>query len=583
MALSKRDREFRLPRISYLEFKQTEMDRVLTGFFARLAHNGYPSRLKRNIELTLPSFLAEFLEHPEWFRGFAEHPEILERWLETHLMDMVNRGEENKAIAAPRPLHGYTYRFRNSKHSRDYGAAQHLYEMLHGARAGSGQKALGHLKDFFFQGQDKVTGQTESSATLDVETQALLRLSDQVEDAPDTHNGRESYPPLCIGAADLLAEDVMRLLFYQPFIPRSVMVEYLKILLSFHLALYHLRLFKLLPALVRRKGGDPTCDDCPMKPKSPDAPHGDCPYTFGIVVDVAGRPGTEMAVLAEHSADVHYRRIPAFIRAYFSVKKLDEFAQHLVKRLKLDKPAQGSFSVGELLTLLEPAHTEEREKFFGARISQLMQDLQESNDAALDPEIAAVNGMKLTDFEAYIEMLVAARGPFHRQYITETLDSLLLKNRQGALVAQPRIKNGARRFVLDSRTLEVLLQLAVLKPGGFMGYHTAEIRIDELLLFLRTRYGLYVDQLPVGDGFGPANLMERNALRANLAAFTSRLRDIGFYRDLSDAYLTQTVVPRYRIGFHNEPQDIVQADTGQAGTRQVGTGRAGNAQKGNGA
>ena len=30
-------------------------------------------------------------------------------------------------------------------------------------------------------------------------------------------------------------------------------------------------------------------------------------------------------------------------------------------------------------------------------------------------------------------------------------------------------------------------------------------------------------------------------------AFISRLREIGFYSDLSDAYLTQTVTPRYTI------------------------------------
>ena len=54
--------------------------------------------------------------------------------------------------------------------------------------------------------------------------------------------GRESYPPLCVGACDLLADDILRLLFYQRFIPRSVLVDYLKILLSFHLGLYHLRL-----------------------------------------------------------------------------------------------------------------------------------------------------------------------------------------------------------------------------------------------------------------------------------------------------------------------------------------------------
>lgn len=113
MPLSKRDREFRLTKISYLDFKQIEMDRVLTAFFARLAHKGYPSRLRRSIQLTTEAFVDEFLTHPEWFTGFAEHRDILERWVETHLMDVVNRGKSSQAIAAPRPLHGYTYRFRN--------------------------------------------------------------------------------------------------------------------------------------------------------------------------------------------------------------------------------------------------------------------------------------------------------------------------------------------------------------------------------------------------------------------------------------------------------------------------------------
>jgi hypothetical protein len=164
MAIGKRDREFRLPKISYLDFKQLEMDRVLTALFMRLAHNGFPSRLNRRFELTVESFTDEFLGHPEWFSGFQLHREVLERWVETHLMDVVNRGKSNQAVAAPRPLHGFTYRFRNPKHSRDYGAAQHIYEMLYNARHGSGQKALDHLKAFFFQGHDRVTGQPSSDA-----------------------------------------------------------------------------------------------------------------------------------------------------------------------------------------------------------------------------------------------------------------------------------------------------------------------------------------------------------------------------------------------------------------------------------
>ncbi|NTX13534.1 hypothetical protein HUA76_22260 [Myxococcus sp. CA056] len=549
MSLSKRDREFRLPKISYLDFKHLEMDRVLTAFFARLAHNGYPSRLTRTFELSIETFVEEFLEHPEWFTNFQGHPDVVRRWVETHLLDMVNRGRANQAVAAPRPLHGFTYRFRNPKHSRDYGAAQHLYEMLYGARNGAGQKAIEHLQHFFFQGHDKVTGKADGSATLDVETQALLRLLDQVKDAPDAKSGREIFAPLCVGAADLLADDVQRLLFYQRFIPRSVMVDYLKVLIAFHLGLYHLRLLNLLPALVRRKGADPTCATgaCPVNPTRPDNPYGDCPYRVGMLVDVAGQPGTPMAALAERSADTHYRRIPTFVRAYFATKKLDEFATDLVRRGKLSKPPSGDFSVGEVLQLLDAPLKAEREKFFGQRISSLVEETSGAKDAELDPELKAVTEMGLPEFDAYIEMIVALRGRFHRQYIVECLDSLLLKNRPGAALAQGRTKNAPRRFVLDSQLLEVLLQIAVLKPGGAEGFHTGELRVDELLVFLRERYGIFIDQLPRGDGFATTSIEDRRALRDNVRAFTGRLREVGFYRDLSDAYVTQTITPRYRI------------------------------------
>jgi hypothetical protein len=549
MPLSKRDREFRLPKISYLDFKQLEMDRVLTAFFARLAHNGFPSRLRRKVELSVESFVEEFLEHPEWFTGFKDHREVLERWVETHLLDVVNRGKANQAVAAPRPLHGFTYRFRNPTHSRDYGAAQHLYEMLYGARGGAGEKAIEHLKHFFFQGHDKVTGKADAGAVLDVETQALLRLLDQVEDAPDMRSGRETYAPLCVGAADLLAEDIQRLLFYQRFIPRSVMVDYLKVLVAFHLGLYHLRLLKLLPALVRKKGSDPTCamGACPMNAKSADNPFGDCPYRVGLLVDVTAQPKTPMAALAEHSADTHYRRIPTFVRAYFAAKKLDEFATDLVRRGKLSKPASGDFSVGEVLQLLDAPLKAEREKFFGQRISSLIEETSGAKDAELDPELKAVTEMGLSEFDAYIEMIVALRGRFHRQYIIECLDSLLLKNRVGAALAQGRTKTAPRRFVLDSRLLEVLLQVAVLKPGGAEGFYTGELRVDELMGFLRERYGIHIDQLPRGDGFATTSIEDRRALRDNVRAFTGRLREVGFYRELSDAYVTQTITPRYRI------------------------------------
>lgn len=548
MALQKKDREFRLPKISYLDFKTIEMDRVLTGLFERLEHGGYPSVFRDKRELTVDKFVDDILDARDKFLGFTQHRDMVERWVETHLMDIVNRGKKNAAVAGPRPLHGYTYRFRNPKHSRDYGAAQHLYQMLHHARNLSGHNAIKHLKEFFFDGFDKVTRELNDKALTDIETATLLHFLSQRKDTADTRAGGDRFAPVCIGSADLMAEDIQRMLFYKPFMPRSVMVEYLKVLLSFHLALYHLRLLKLLPAWQKLEGANSLCAElaCPMKPREQREPQGDCPYKLGLFVDLTGSAESATATIAERSADGCYRRIPSFVRAYFVAKKLDEFSEHLVRRGKLIRPLNSVFSVGELYGLQGVPFAEERDKFFGERLAGLLESLSEG-DGGLDAEVDAITKMGLSDFETYIEILVALRGAFHRKYIIESLDATMLKNKSGALLAQTRARNAPRRFALESRLLEVLLQIAVLRPGGEQGYFTGEMRIDDLLSFLRERYGLYIDQLPPGEGFATPTIDERKALRSNVQAFTGRLREIGFYRDLSDAYVTQTVVPRYTI------------------------------------
>lgn len=181
MSIKGRDKEFRIPKVSYLDFKHIEMDRVLTMLFPRLKYDGYGSRRPpRGGDLSVEEFLEDFLEHPEWFAGFDQNPEIVRAWIETDLMDLVNRGNSNQALAAPRPLHGNTYKFRNAKHTRDYGAAEQIYWMLFYARKGKGQAARDALKRFFFPGIDLVTDRYDPNASVDVETQAILRLDQQV-------------------------------------------------------------------------------------------------------------------------------------------------------------------------------------------------------------------------------------------------------------------------------------------------------------------------------------------------------------------------------------------------------------------
>ena len=546
MSIKGRDKEFRIPKVSYVDFKHIEMDRVLTMLFPRLKYDGYGSRRPpRGGDLSVDEFLEDFLEHPEWFSGFDKYPDIVRSWIETDLMDMVNRGKSNQALAAPRPLHGNTYKFRNAKHTRDYGAAEQVYWMLFYARKGKGQAVRDALKRFFFPGIDLVTDRYDPSASVDVETQAILRLDHQVTQDMKDSKEPSRFQPLCIGQADIMADDILRLLAYEPYIPRSVLVDYLKTLMAFHLALYHLRLLQMLPKLVKQRAGNDLCSvkECPINPSLDNALEG-CPYRVGLVVDMGDINNPHMAELARKSTDRIYRQIPAFVQANFIVKKLDEMADNLKLQGKLSLPSRGYFDVSDLLTLLKPEHDQNRSSYFASRLSRLIEDSGTNKDD-LDPEIKDVLAMDLDDFNKFIEILMAYRGKFHRQYITECLDSLLLKNKENGLLAQSRAKGSPRRFVLGSKLLEVLLQVAVLTWDGGR-FVTREVRIEELLAFLRNRYGLHIDRLPENSQDN-SSILDRRALRLNLEAFKRRLREIGFYEDLSDAYVTQKVSPRYAI------------------------------------
>jgi hypothetical protein len=560
IGLSKEDKAFQLNKITYLEFKHLEPERTLLYLFPRLQFDGNLGKVRNaSILMTVQTFQEWFLgedakdakEFEKKFQDFSKYPDVVYKWLETDLLDLINRGHPVKeAVVAPRPLHGNAYKYRNAKQARDYDSSKQLYWMLFHARQGLGQKARDDLRNYIFAGLDANTDKLDftnpaTQSQIDVETQAILHLDNQTDVAAksDTSKPADRFEPLCIGQADLLAEDILRLLTYEKHMPRSVLIDYLKTLFSFHLGLYHLRLLKLLPALVKRQGHDPTCQRCPMAP-SQNEPHGDCPHRIGLLVDMGDSSNIEMVELARRSTETHYQRITPYLHAHFTVVKLNEMADYL-NRIKELPNDVATLSVGELLQLTKKDYARQRDQFFSNRLQQLLERFPKDEESWTTPqEIEDILNLKLNSMESYIEILMSQRSQYHQQQLKKCLDSLLQKNNSSGLLQQPN--RGSRRFVLGSRLLEVLLQLAVLERQGGR-FRTREIRIDELLEFLRERYGLYIDRLPPIDGFGEATIQDQQALRTNLETFKTRLREIGFFQDLSDAYITQTVTPRYTI------------------------------------
>ena len=60
----------------------------------------------------------------------------------------------------------------------------------------------------------------------------------------------------------------------------------------------------------------------------------------------------------------------------------------------------------------------------------LVEDTGGRSREEIDPELARVSGMGLSDLDLFIEMLMALRGSYHRRYITEFLDSVFKRRRR---------------------------------------------------------------------------------------------------------------------------------------------------------
>ncbi|MEV7646882.1 hypothetical protein [Arthrobacter sp. NPDC089319] len=540
MALDSKDRAFRCDAISRIDYKTLTMDRVLTAFLARLWHGGVNSRVRRVTDLDIDAYTELLVNDKSGrFDGFAENEDISRRWVATHLLDLVNRGRATEAVAGPRPLHGFAYRLRNTSRSRPYGADEQLYELL-----SVNHLALSGLRDFFFSDINLATGEALPGPDIDVESQALLSMVEvtqgRAQDRPDSSSRREQKQ-LCRQPGELLGEDVLRLLLHREFMPRTVLVEHLKILFSFHLALYHLRMLKLVPTAVRDGAVDHACAGGHKRDEK-------CRFHPHLFVDVAG---SETGLPAEHavrSASTWYGRLPQFVRGTFAVLKLTDFAKDLHRQGKFSMPVRDDLPAAEAIALLDRKHEADREVFFDMRVRRILDDEEEP----LAPELQTIMDLGLSRLDTYLELIMHYRGAFQRKYLVECLDSMFLKSRPGELLTQPRGKSGERRFVLDSRLLEVLLQVCLVQPDALGRMRTRPMRVDEILDTLQNRYGLYIHTLPTDDGFHGPDLPDQAALRANTAAFIDRLREIGYYRDISDAYLTQTVTPRFTIGAHQE-------------------------------
>jgi hypothetical protein len=511
--LNKEESVFRNELIFAADAKQVNIDNTLVNLFMLLRNNGVrqKQRARSNDKaVTDVSRLVEMFKSLEALgivSGFSDNSQAAELWIRSNLVNMVYRGKpDQEGVSSLRPIHLESYKIRNAYSTRDYNSADQVYLML-----GADPKVREELTYFLQEGWDKVTNQITHLQSLDVDSIGILHLIKHYGGGfMDSSTGISHIRPLLQSQANVYCEDIKRLLNYKRDIPRNVMIDYLKTITSFHLSIYLQKLIQVLPRMIEDGNtiGDPN---------------------WSIVVDLTDNVESKVATIAGADAETMNNSIYDYIKATFQINAA-------LRYLKL-----GKTSSDNLLYAITELHnrSEKFDIYFDFLWSTIVQNLSDEDRDLLE-EIAKYESKY---FDKYIEAIMKARSSYLYSYHVQLLDALSQKNTERGILAQGRSRKHPRRFVLGTRLLEALVQILVLRNDGTK-FYTTSLSIEELTHQLRERYGLIINGNE-DPRFVNSDVFTQQAFKENLAAFKLKLRQIGFYTELSDAYILQKVRPRY--------------------------------------
>ena len=503
---------FRNDLIFAADAKSVNLDHTLTNLFMLIRNDGGRVNVRVKTEHTfetLRSYLSN-LEKSGNIIGLSENMDAAEDWLRCNLVNLVFRGNVVKEkISSLRPVHLESYRIRNIAQTRDYNSADQVYLMLR-----KKPEVLYSLKDYLSRGWDNATKDFSKNQQLDVDSAGILQLIKNIQVDFRSVTQVRNVRPLLEDQADLFCDDILRLLVYKDTIPRNVFIEYLRTLIGFHLSLYTQKIIHLLPKMV--KAGTRNVED-----------------DFTVIVDVTDNFESRVSRFACEDMEKTINGLYNYFKAAFEINAVLKRAEFIY--LNLD-------SVDDLLAFLvnRPPYFDSFYEFKLAGIIDRFKDDEMEDKAILLESIR----FEESNFDKYVQALLKAKGAYQYRYYQQFLDAISMKNTEYGFLADGRSRKHPRRAVLGSRLLETLVQLLVLDPKEGGGFKARALSIDELILKLRTRYGIIINGLNE-PRFVDGSIETHLAFKENVDAFKNKLRQIGFYTDLSDAYILQKIRPRY--------------------------------------
>jgi len=245
--------------------------------------------------------------------------------------------------------------------------------------------------------------------------------------------------------------------------------------------------------------------------------------------------------MASESYVRHYEWMQKQLRTMIGFRLLDYSLRHAtdIKELRSLRNLKG---IEFLKTLALGRQCSCPEVFAAAQASARLPltGLEQAQpDGKWPDDVAGIADSAQPAFDRLVELLSSTQNnlqdnmlKFFTACSRKNLDSGLLGGIQG--------KRKDNYYTLGTQLLETLVQLLVLKAGD--PPKSRPLDIYDFVAQLKERYGIWIDKPPPALGL---DYESRQAAQANFVALKEKLRQLGFFRAVTDARRMQRLKPRY--------------------------------------
>ena len=535
MALDRKQKAFRYFPVMPFDANNINFEQAIVRLLV-LLHTKGKVISKTNKDTLYPESLVEIVkENKNHFEGITDpiRERLIKNWITADFATTVIEGKGRQGrprISNLKPLHLSTIKLLDPRiRSQDRDVSIFLYNVFKGTAVASDSDYLMSylLEGTKRDGQFNLVADDSKFNELDIETQFLLRLLDNFKvDLPSTNaNLVADYKFLCEAQQKQFLIDTMKLLVYKNSVPRRELFHYITVLFNFHTALFAIKSFSQINSLVETQKSK--CSTCvTIKGEADFHKLCKCDFQPKLFVDLTLGQDRLCDTLSKKNVERDYNEMYKYFKSHYKLVKLSEFA----KTQGTNSPTLDQLSG----YLGNPA----LEGFFNYKLADMAAD----EDLKDDPDVQAILQMTIPAIDKYVEILCNDKSNWKNLVSRHKrmMGGLCNINREDGFLQGGRGRQ--RKYVMGNLLLEVLVQLAVVSADP-KGFKTQPITIVSFVEWLKNRYGIYINEWITGND-SPETA---KALNNNFLALKERLRQLGFYTDLSDASNSQVIKPRFKI------------------------------------